>query len=164
MVRGCRRRDRLRPGNHQGRPGQAQNNPRATGRRVELASNEPPQTKGTAHFSHTKRSGGETTSTLKGNWNKLLTYALDACDPPIPSKGMTMTNIRHTAFHLTLEDAPELGQEPGIHAFATNGLTSTEMLRATYLRLIGEEATTKRTRPKNRTRFLVSTNACFAGG
>ena len=48
-----------------------------------------------------------------------------------------MTNIRNTAFRLTLEDAPELGQEPGIHAFATNGLTSTEMLRATYLRLIG---------------------------
>ena len=61
---------------------------------------------------------------------------------------MTMTNIRHTAFRLTLEDAPELGQEPGIHAFATNGLTSAEMLRATYLRLIGEEATTKRTRAK----------------
>ena len=59
-----------------------------------------------------------------------------------------MTNIRHTAFRLTLEEAPELGQEPGIHAFATNGLTSTEMLRATYLRLIGEEATTKRTRAK----------------
>ena len=59
-----------------------------------------------------------------------------------------MTNIRHTAFRLTLEEAPELGQEPGIHAFGTNGLNSTEMLRATYLRLIGEEATTKRTRAK----------------
>ena len=59
-----------------------------------------------------------------------------------------MTNIRNTAFRLALEDAPELGQEPGIHAFAANGLTSTEILRATYLRLLGEKATTKRTRAK----------------
>ena len=104
--------------------------------------------KGLLIFPHTKRSEGETNSTLKRNWNKLLTYALDACDPPIPTKGMTMTNIRHTAFRLTLEEAPELGQEPGIHAFAANGLTSAEMLRATYLRFIEEEAAAKRTRAK----------------
>ena len=59
-----------------------------------------------------------------------------------------MTNIRNTTCRLTLEDAPELGQEPGIHAFAANGLTSAEMLRATYLRFIEEEATAKRTRAK----------------
>ena len=104
--------------------------------------------KGLLIFPHTKRSEGETTSTLVRNWNNLLKHALDACDPPIPSKDMTMTNIRHTAFRLTLEDDPRLGQEPRIHAFAANGLTSAEMLRATYLRFIEEEATAKRTRAK----------------
>ena len=59
-----------------------------------------------------------------------------------------MTNIRHTAFRLTLEDASELGQEPGIHAFAANGLASAGMLQATYLRFIEEEATAKRIRSK----------------
>ena len=45
-------------------------------------------------------------------------------------------------------EAPELGQEPGIQAFAANGLTSVEMLRATYLRFIEEDATAKRSRVK----------------
>jgi hypothetical protein len=104
--------------------------------------------KGLLIFPHTKRSEGETNSTLVRNWNNLLKHALDACDPPIESKGMTMTNIRHTAFRLTLEDDPRLGQEPRIHAFAANGLTSAEMLRATYLRFIEEESTAKESRAK----------------
>ena len=104
--------------------------------------------KGLLIFPHTKRSEGETNSTLKRNWNKLLTYALDACHPPIPSKGMTMTNIRHTAFRLTMEEAPELGQEPGIDGFAANVLTSSEMLRATYLQFIEKEVTAKSSRAK----------------
>ena len=104
--------------------------------------------KGLLIFPHTKRSEGETTSTLKRNWGKLLTYALDACDPPIPSKGITMTSIRHTAFRLTLEEAPELGQEPGIHAFAANGLTSAEMLRENYLQFDKKGYTVIRTRAK----------------
>jgi hypothetical protein len=37
---------------------------------------------------------------------------LDQCDPPIPSQGVTMTNIRHTAFRLTLEEVPELAGLP----------------------------------------------------
>tara|TARA_B000000565_G_scaffold185174_1_gene140819 strand:- start:284 stop:508 length:225 start_codon:yes stop_codon:yes gene_type:complete len=45
-------------------------------------------------------------------------------------------------------EAPELGQEPGIHAFAANGLASAGMLQATYLRFIEEEATAKRIRSK----------------
>ena len=36
-------------------------------------------------------------------------------------------------------EAPELGQGPGIHAFAANGLASAGMLQATYLRFIEEE-------------------------
>ena len=47
-----------------------------------------------------------------------------------------------------MEDDPRLGQEPRIHAFAANGLSFAEMLRTTYLRIIEEESTAKRTRAK----------------
>ena len=97
-------------------------------------------------FPHTKRSADETNSTLKRTWNLLLRAALDACG--IPSDGMTMTNIRHTAFRLTLEEAPELGQAPAIHAFAENGMTSAKMLQETYLRFIEQESTAKKVRAK----------------
>lgn len=99
-------------------------------------------------FPHTKRSPGETNSTLKHTWNLLLRKALDACDPPIPSDGISMTSIRHTAFRLTLEEDPDLGRLPGIHAFAENGLTSAKMLQETYLRFIEQESTAKKTRAK----------------
>jgi len=59
-----------------------------------------------------------------------------------------MTNIRHTAFRLTLEDAPELGQAPAIHSFAENGMTSAKMLQETYLRFIEQESTAKKVRAK----------------
>lgn len=102
--------------------------------------------KGFLVFPHTKRSAGETNSTLKRTWNLLLQQALDACG--ITSKDITMTNIRHTAFRLTLEDAPELGQPPAIHAFAENGMTSAKMLQETYLRFIEQESTAKKVRAK----------------
>jgi hypothetical protein len=102
--------------------------------------------KGFLVFPHTKRSAGETNSTLKRTWNLLLQKALDACG--ISSKNITMTNIRHTAFRLTLEDAPELGQPPAIHAFAENGMTSAKMLQETYLRFIEQESTAKKVRAK----------------
>ncbi|WP_244279015.1 hypothetical protein [Synechococcus sp. UW179B] len=102
--------------------------------------------KGFLVFPHTKRSAGETNSTLKRTWNLLLQKALDACE--IPSEGMTMTNIRHTAFRLTLEEAPELGQAPAIHSFAENGMTSAKMLQETYLRFIEQESTAKKVRAK----------------
>ena len=75
---------------------------------------------------------------------------MDQCDPPIPSKRMTMTNIRHTAFRLTLAEMPQLGTTPDIHSFAKNGMTSAEMLQRTYLRFIEEEATAKRARAQIR--------------
>ena len=90
--------------------------------------------KGFLAFPHTKRSAGETNSTLKRTWNLLLQKALGACG--IPSEGITMTTIRHTAFRLTLEEAPELGQPPAIHSFAENGMTSAKMLQETYLRFL----------------------------
>ena len=61
---------------------------------------------------------------------------------------MTMTNIRHTAFRLTLEEAPELGRAPGIVAFAANANTSQEMLQETYLQFVDQESTAKKVRAK----------------
>jgi hypothetical protein len=101
-------------------------------------------------FPHIKRSDSDASGTLKNNLNDLLRYALEQCDPPIPSKGMTMTNIRHTAFRLTLEEMPELGRPPDIYSFAQNGMTSPEMLQRTYLRFIEEEATAKKARAQIR--------------
>ena len=66
--------------------------------------------KGPLIFPHTKRTEGETSSTLIRNWNNLLKHAFDACDPPIPSDGITMTNICYTAFRLTLEEAMNWGK------------------------------------------------------
>ncbi len=104
--------------------------------------------KGLLVFPHIKRSESDVSGTLKKNLNDLLRYVLDQCDPSIPSQGVTMTNIRHTAFRLTLEEVPELGRPPGIYAFAQNGMTSAEMLQRTYLRFIEEEATAKNARAK----------------
>ena len=61
---------------------------------------------------------------------------------------MTMTNIRHTAFRLILEEVPDLGRQPDIHAFAANGNTSVEMLQETYLRFIEHESTAEKVRAK----------------
>ena len=102
--------------------------------------------KGFLVFPHTKRSAGETTSTLKRIWKLLLQKALNASG--IPSEGLTMMTIRHTAFRLTLEEAPELGQPQAIHFFAENGMTSAKRLQETYLRFIEQESTAKKVRAK----------------
>ena len=106
--------------------------------------------KGLLVFPHIKRSESNISGTLKKNLNDLLRYALDQCAPPIPSQSVTMTNIRHTAFRLTLEEMPSLGQPPDIYAFAENGMTSEPMLQRTYLRFIEQEATAKRARAQIR--------------
>ena len=106
--------------------------------------------KGNLVFPHIYRSDSNVSVTLKQNLNDLLRYVLEQCDPPIPSQGVTMTNIRHTAFRLTLEEVPELGSQPAIFAFAQNGMTSAEMLQRTYLRFIEEESTAKRARSQIR--------------
>lgn len=80
------------------------------------------------------------------NLNVLMRFAMDECNPPIASSGMSATNIRHTAFRLTLEDLPELGQQPAIHAFAENGRTSAIMLNQRYLRFIEAEKIAKKAR------------------
>ena len=90
------------------------------------------------------------TSVLK-NFNRLLRFALDECVPPITSKGITATNIRHTAIRLTLEDIPSLSV-PGapLNSFAENARTSTEMLYKTYLRYIESEKTAREARKQSK--------------
>lgn len=97
-------------------------------------------------FPHIRRTDSDVAGTLIKNLNFLLCYAMKQCEPPIPSEGITMGNIRHTAFRLTLEEVPELGRPPEIYAFAQNGMTSAEMLQKTYLRYIEEERTARRAR------------------
>jgi hypothetical protein len=106
--------------------------------------------KGFLVFPHINRSESDVSGTLNKNLNDLLRYVLEQCDPPIPSQGVTITTIRHTAFRLTLEEVPELGRPPAIYAFAQNGMTSVEMLQRTYLRFIDEEATAKMARAQIR--------------
>ena len=53
---------------------------------------------------------------------------------------MTMTNIRHTAFYLTIQENPELfNTESKLKTFAENGHTSADMLRETYINKIDTE-------------------------
>ncbi|MAK08069.1 MAG: hypothetical protein CMK47_01345 [Prochlorococcus sp. MED105] len=71
--------------------------------------------------------------------NTLLKRAIAECLPDFPNnnRDRCWTTIRHTAFRLTLEEMPELGQYPAIKQFAKNGGTSDEMLKKTYLDYIG---------------------------
>ena len=73
--------------------------------------------------------------------NELLRIACKACGI---SKRIAWTNIRHTAFRLTLEEYPELGTSRLITDFAENGHTSPDMLHERYLRFIEREATAKK--------------------
>jgi len=103
--------------------------------------------KGYLVFPHlTRPIGNPAESSVLDNFNHLLRAALDACDPPITSNGITAMTIRHTAFRLTLEEVPSLGQSPQIATFAANGMTSVEMLHQTYLRFIDQEETAQKVR------------------
>ena len=105
--------------------------------------------KGYLAFPHMDRDAkNPAESSVLDCFNDLLRQALDQCNPPIPSKGVTSTTIRHTAFRLTLEEVPELGQYPGIVTFAENGHTSPPMLQQTYLKYIEEERLAKQLRSK----------------
>lgn len=61
----------------------------------------------------------------------------------IDPRGIRLTEIRHTAFRLTLEERPELGRVPDIDPFARNGHTSPEMLRRHYLRYMDIETSAR---------------------
>ena len=69
--------------------------------------------------------------------------------PSYADKDISWTNIRHTAFRLTLEDYPELGQTgKPINEFALNGFTSPDMLYKTYLKYIDSKSQAKIARKK----------------
>jgi len=85
-------------------------------------------------FPHiTKPKGNPAENSVLDNFNDLLRAAMDTCDPPTPSKGMTLTNICHTALHPTLKEVPELKRSPLIHTFAESRMASAAMLQKTCL-------------------------------
>ncbi len=51
-----------------------------------------------------------------------------------PANKLVWTHIRHTAFRVTLEDRPELGNDGNIDTFAANGHTSAREFRDTYVK------------------------------
>jgi len=71
--------------------------------------------------------------------NYMLQHVVKLCGIKKRQK-MTMTNIRHTAFYLTIQENPELfNTESKLKTFAENGHTSAEMLRETYINKIDTE-------------------------
>ena len=64
----------------------------------------------------------------------------------VDPKGFALTQIRHTAFRLTLEERRELGTAAEIDAFARNGHTSKEMLWNHYLRYLDIDESTRKHR------------------
>ena len=61
---------------------------------------------------------------------------------------MTWTNIRHTAFALTVDELPELRQRDALSDFASNGFTSLEMFDSTYLKKLDLERRARESRQK----------------
>jgi hypothetical protein len=88
-----------------------------------------------------RKERSENESNVGATLNELLQVACKACGI---EKRIVWTNIRHTAFRLTLEEYPELGTSRYIRDFAENGHTSPEMLHERYLRFIEREATAKK--------------------
>ena len=98
--------------------------------------------KGYLIFPHLNRPEGNPADChVLENLNYLLKIAMEKYLPEFPKKEMKWTNIRHTAFRLTLEDNPSLGSQPYINSFAENGRTSANQLRDTYLKFIELEKT-----------------------
>ena len=99
------------------------------------------------HVERSQEGGGEY-SVLK-RLNNLLKMAIKNLLPSYADKDISWTNIRHTAFRITLEDIPELGQTgTPINEFARNGFTSPDMLYKTYLKYIDSKSQAKIARKK----------------
>lgn len=96
---------------------------------------------------HIERPEGNPAScSVLRNLNFLLKIAMKKFVPDFPENEIKWTNIRHTAFRLTLEDDPSLGTQPAINSFAANGNTSVEQLQDTYLKYIEQEKTALKSR------------------
>ena len=52
---------------------------------------------------------------------------------------MIWTNLRHTAFYLTVRENPDLRDPIELSTFAVNGFTDVEMFQNTYLKKIDQE-------------------------
>lgn len=90
--------------------------------------------------------GDEQMSNVKESLNVMIKKVVEMCH--IKKRKVVWTTVRHTAFTLTLEEMPELGVPPAIDTFASNGHTSAQMLRDTYLYKIEREQTAKRAQKK----------------
>ncbi len=87
-------------------------------------------------FPHLDRTKKRVNKNISETANALLQEVVELCNISKKSK-MTLTNIRHTAFRLTLEELDMVSfDEQELRLFADNGNTSVEMLRKTYLKYI----------------------------
>ena len=97
------------------------------------------------------RDDGEEGKPVLANLNFLLKEAVAVTNRThgthIP-KQITWTTLRHTAFRLTLEALPELGNRTYLKDFALNGNTSVEMLEKNYLNEINLDRTAAEAREK----------------
>ena len=103
--------------------------------------------KGYLIFPHMNRpEGNPAESNVLLNLNYLLKIAMKKYLPNFPISECKWTTIRHTAFRLTLEDRPELGNQNKINEFAENGRTSANQLRETYLKYMNLERVAEESR------------------
>ena len=87
-------------------------------------------------FPHLDRTKKRATKNINETANSLLQEAVKKSNIFKKSR-MTLTNVRHTAFRLTLEELDMVSlDEQELRLFADNGNTSVEMLRKTYLKYI----------------------------
>ena len=97
------------------------------------------------HIPRQEEGGAE--NGVRNRLNSTLKIAIKECLPNF-SGNRSWTTIRHTAFRLTLEDDPRLGQQPLINDFAANGHSSADELWVNYLNYIQQESTAKKARAK----------------
>jgi len=100
-------------------------------------------------FEKRKEEGGQDNIVTR-NLNFLLKKAVEECLPEFDTKDAIFTNVRHTTFRHHLEDEPKFGQYPDINWFASNGLTSPQMLQDTYLKYISKETSLNESKKKMR--------------
>ena len=97
------------------------------------------------------REDGEEGKPVIANLNFLLKKAVAVTNQThgtLINPRISWTTLRHTAFRLTLQDLPELGNRTQLKDFATNGHTSVEMLEKNYLNEINLERTAAEAREK----------------
>lgn len=91
-----------------------------------------------------RKDGSENESNVGETLNDLIRAVLEACG--LSTDEINWKTFRHTAFRLTLEEFPRLGEVPDIASFAINGHTSETMLRERYLKFIDADKVSKAAR------------------